>query len=61
MQWLAGQLYVQLNATDVEVCTTCNKAAPLVLTTTLGNICAECVEDWNDNIDQIRDTFSNND
>lgn len=61
MQWLAGQLYVRLNATDAEVCAACNKAAPLVLTTTLGNICAECVEDWNDNIDQIRDAFSTND
>jgi len=55
MQWLASQLYVRLNKTEAEVCDACNKAAPIVLTTTLGNICAECVEDMNDNIDQMRE------
>ena len=57
LEWLASQLSVRLNATDVEVCDACNKAAPLVLTTTLGNICADCVEDMNDNIDQMREVL----
>jgi hypothetical protein len=55
MLWLASQLFVKLTGSDTEVCDACNKAAPLVLNTTLGNICAECVDDWNDNIDQMRD------
>jgi hypothetical protein len=57
MQWLASQLFVRLTGTDAEVCDACNKAAPIVLSTTLGNICAECVDDWNDNIDQMRDVM----
>jgi len=59
MQWLASQLCVRLNATDAEVCEACGKIAPLVITTVLGPICAECVEDMNDNIDQIRDALDN--
>jgi hypothetical protein len=58
MQWLASQLFVRLNRTDAEVCDACNKAAPLVLTTVLGSICAECLEDWQDNIDQARDAMN---
>lgn len=59
MQWLASQLYVRLTQTSEEVCDACNKAAPIVLSTSLGNICAECVEDFNDNIDQMRDVMDN--
>jgi hypothetical protein len=59
MQWLASQLYVRLNRTDVDICDACSKPAPLVLQTTLGSICAECVEDMNDNIDQMRDAMGN--
>jgi len=55
MLWLASQLYVKLNKTTDEVCDACCKAAPIVLSTTLGNICAECVEDMNDQIDQQRE------
>ena len=57
MQWLAMQLYVKLTQTSEEVCDACNKTAPIVLSTSLGNICAECVEDMNDNIDQMRDAM----
>ena len=58
MLWIASQLYVKLNKTDDEVCDACSRAAPIVLSTTLGNICAECVEDMNDQIDQQRDMLS---
>jgi|KBSMisStaDraftv2_1062788.scaffolds.fasta_scaffold3834590_1 protein-arginine kinase activator protein McsA len=58
LQWLASQLYVNLSSKETEVCDSCNKPAPIVLQTKLGNICAECVEDFNDNIDQIRDAMS---
>jgi hypothetical protein len=61
MQWLAGQLYMRLNATEVDLCDACNKPAPLVLQTTLGNICAECLEDMNENIDQMRDVMGDDD
>lgn len=57
MQWLAAQLYVRLGQSKEEVCDACYKPAPIVLSTTLGNICAECVEDMNDNIDQMRDAL----
>jgi len=57
MQWLASQLYVRLNASSEEICEACGKVAPLVITTVLGPICAECVEDMNDNVDQIRETL----
>lgn len=58
MQWLAAQLFVRLSSTIEEVCDACCKAAPIVLSTTLGNICAECVEDMNDQIDQQRDLLA---
>ena len=58
MLWLASSLFVKLNKTTDEVCDACCKAAPIVLSTTLGNICAECVEDMNDQIDQQRDMLS---
>jgi len=61
MQWLASQLFVRLNRTEAEVCDACNKVAPIVLSTTLGNICADCVEDMNDNIDQMRDAMAGDD
>jgi hypothetical protein len=57
MTWLASSLYVRLNKTEDEVCDACCKPAPLVLSTALGNICAECVEDMNDNIDQMREAM----
>jgi len=57
MQWLASQLCARLNSTSVEVCEVCNKPAPIVVTTRLGPICAECVEDMNDNVDQIREVL----
>ena len=61
MQWLASQLYVRLNAANAEVCEACGKVAPLVITTVLGPICADCVEDMNDNIDQIREALGTDD
>ncbi|GEM_PF-4721141 len=61
MAWLASQLYVKLSETAAEVCDACDKVAPLVLSTALGNICADCVEDMNDNIDQMRETLGNED
>jgi hypothetical protein len=57
MEWLASQLYVRLNATNSEVCEACGNARPLVVMTKLGPICAECVEDMNDNVDQIREVL----
>lgn len=57
MLWLAASLYVKLNKTEEEVCDACCKSAPLVLATAVGNICAECVEDMNDNIDQMREAM----
>jgi hypothetical protein len=57
MQWLASQLYVRLNATNSEVCEACGHVRPLVVTTRLGPICAECIEDMNDNVDQIREVL----
>ena len=57
LQWLASQLYVRLNASSEEICELCGKVAPLIITTTLGPICAECVEDMNDNVDQIREAL----
>jgi hypothetical protein len=59
LQWLASQLYVNLSSKETEVCDSCNKPAPIVLQTKLGNICAECVEDMNDNVDQIREAMGN--
>jgi len=57
MEWLATQLFVRLNSTNLEVCEACGKVAPLVIATRLGPICAECVEDMNDNIDQVREVL----
>ena len=58
LQWLSAQLYNKLAAKEAEICDACNKAAPIVLETPLGNICAECLEDYNDHVDQIRDALS---
>jgi len=57
LQWLASQLYVRLSSTSAEVCEACGRVAPLVVTTKLGPICAECVEDMSDNVDQIREVL----
>jgi hypothetical protein len=58
LAWLAGQLSVRLNASgDAEVCDACNKVVPLLVNTVLGNICADCIEDFNDNIDQMREVM----
>jgi hypothetical protein len=57
MQWLASQLFVRLNATNSEVCEACGRVAPIVVSTRLGPICATCVEDMNDNVDQIREVL----
>jgi hypothetical protein len=57
MQWLASQLFVRLNHTNSEVCEACGRVAPIVVNTRLGPICAECVEDMNDNVDQIREVL----
>jgi len=57
MAWLASMLYVKLTSTAAEVCEACGKATPVVATTPLGPICAECVRDWEENIDQIEDVL----
>ena len=57
MHWLADQLAARLNSTDTEFCDACGKPAPVIIQTKLGNICAECVEDMSDNVDQIKDTM----
>jgi hypothetical protein len=60
MDWLATQLAIRLNnTTDTEICEACGKPAPIVIQTKLGNICAECVEDMSDNVDQIKETMDN--
>ena len=61
MQWLATQLSVRLSQTTEEVCDACNKPATIVLRTTLGNICVECVEDMNDDIDRMREALGDED
>lgn len=58
MVWLATQLYAKLSLTREEVCEACGNPAPVVATTPLGPICAECVRDWGDNIDQIEDVLA---
>jgi hypothetical protein len=58
MAWLASMLYVKLSPSGEEVCEACGKATPLVATTVLGPICAECVRDWGDNIEQIEDVLA---
>src|SRR5215471_16454919 len=55
LEWLASQLYVRLTESKEEICEACGRPNPLVITTVLGPICAECVEDMNDHIDQMRD------
>jgi hypothetical protein len=55
MEWLASQLYARLNATDAEICEMCHKPSPLVVPTKLGPMCSSCIEDLNDNVDQIRE------
>ena len=57
MTWLASQLYVKLSATKEEVCEACGNPAPIVATTTLGPICADCVKDWGENIEQIEEVL----
>lgn len=58
MDWLASQLYVRLTESREEVCDACNKPAPVVLQTALGSICAECIDDMAEDIDQIKDTMA---
>jgi hypothetical protein len=55
MQWLAAQLFARLSSDNSEVCAACEKVGPLVIQTAVGYICAECVEDMNDQIDQTRE------
>lgn len=57
MEWLAMQLYARLTKPDLEICSACNRPAPLVLPTPVGSICSECIEDMNDNIDQMREAM----
>ena len=57
MHWLATMLHAKLTYSNLEVCEACGKATPLVANTALGPICAECVRDWGDNIDQIEDVL----
>ena len=55
--WLSEQLYAKLVAKEAEICDACNKAAPIVLETPLGMICAECLDDYSDHVDQIREAM----
>lgn len=58
LKWLASQLYVRLTKPDLEVCSACNRPAPLVLPTPVGTICADCIEDMNEQIDLQREALS---
>lgn len=61
LHWLAEQLSVHLSASNLEVCDACNRAMVVVVTTKLGNICNECLEEASDTADSIRDVLTGGD
>jgi hypothetical protein len=58
LEWLAEQLSARLSASSLEVCDSCGRSMTIVVTTKLGNICSDCLEEATDTADNIRDTLT---
>jgi hypothetical protein len=58
LTWLAEQLSAHLSASSLEVCDSCGRSMSIVVTTRLGNICSDCLEEATDTADNIRDTLT---
>jgi hypothetical protein len=61
LAWLAEQLSAHLSATSLETCDSCGRSMIVVVTTKLGNICSECLEEASDTADSIRDVLTGGD
>src|SRR4030095_5419052 len=61
LQWLAEQLSARLSASSLEVCDVCGRDMAVVVTTKLGNICSECLEEATDTADSIKEVLTGGD
>lgn len=56
--WLATEISAYLNPTgDRMLCESCGHLQPIVIKTPLGLVCEECVESWQEHVDEIREDF----
>jgi len=61
LHWLAEQLSARLSASSLETCDSCGRAMTVVVTTKLGNMCNECLEEATDTADSIKDVLTGGD
>jgi hypothetical protein len=61
LAWLAEQLSAHLSATSLETCDACGRPMAIVVTTKLGNICSDCLEEATDTADSIREVLTGGD
>jgi hypothetical protein len=54
--WLANELAVALSPTgEAELCEMCDTIKPIVVKTSLGRICEDCLEDLTDEASDMRE------
>jgi hypothetical protein len=61
LAWLAEQLSARLSASSLETCDSCGRSMTIVVTTKLGNICSECLEEASDTADSIKEVLTGGD
>ena len=55
--WLSGELSLRLQKTDDQICDSCNKVVPLVVATSLGNVCDACINQAQIDLASMRDAL----
>ena len=54
VEWFAGQLHHILSGRNAAICDVCNTEALIIVRTPLGPICADCLEDFNQEVEARR-------
>lgn len=58
MLWLAGELAAKLAPGDMAVCEVCSLMKPIVISTPLGYICEDCIDNMSDEVEDVRESLS---
>lgn len=54
VEWLARELHAILTGRNAAVCEVCNIEALIIIRTPLGSICADCLEDYSQEVEARR-------
>jgi len=54
VEWFASQLHQILSGRNAAICDVCNTEALIIVRTPLGPICADCLEDFNQEVEARR-------